>query len=379
MKKISLWILTVIICISLVSLYSLSGCRAEEPVEEEPVAEEPVEEEPAEEPVEEEPAEEPGEETVEEEEMEVSLEGMETGYVIPYLEGWFFFWEEAWKMMMDEYGVETSGVLTYWEPETELEGVRDMITKGVDAIVLTSTNPDPAQLACQEANNADIPIAVDSSSVAEGPGEPFLDITFDYYDMGELAGRKIAELELGTNVVHMAGIPGFAPTDDQDNALKDVAEETGAYELVATEYTEYSTEETIKLMRDLIQSGLEFDVVVACAQEAAEGAIEALSQEGLLDEKIVISVNGGPMDVANFEEGNLDYAIGQSPGFLALVTGSITLNYLQGIEPFSKEVRLPFQWLTPENYEEEMIPWEVDETWFPIAEHYAETGELVIE
>ncbi len=373
MKKISLWILTVIICTSLVGFYSLTGCA---PVEE-PVVEEPVE--PVEEPVD--PVEEPVEEPIEEpvEEPEISLEGMETGYVIPSLEGWFFHWENAWTMMMDEYGVDTSGVLTGWDPEEELSGVRDMIIRDVDAIVLTSTNPDPAQMACQEANDAGIPIAVDSSSVAEGPGEPFLDITFDYYDMGELAGNKIAELELGTKVIHMAGIPGFAPTEDQDDALKDVAEQTGAYELVATEYTSYATDETIRLMRDTIAAGVEFDVVVGCAQEAAEGAIEALRGEGMLDDVVVISVNAGPMDVANFEAGNLEYAIGQSPGLLALITGSITLNYLQGIEPFEQEVRLPFQWLSAEDYEEEIIPWEVDETWIPIAEHYALTGEMIIE
>lgn len=369
MKKVSLWVVIVMLCLSLLSAYSFAGCKAKTQtpvVEEETTAPAETEASTTTEAPEEKP-----EETV-------SLSDFETGYVIPSLEGWFKTWDTAWNMYMGKYGVTTSGTLTGWDAEKDLQGVRDMITKGVDAIVLTSTNPDPAQMACKEANDAGIPIAVDSSSVAEGPGKPFLDITFDYYDMGELAGNKVVELGLGTKVVHMAGIPGFAPTVDQDNALKDVAKSTGAYELVATEYSNYSMEEALKLMKDIIQSGKEFDVVVCACQEAASGTIEALRQEGLLGKKIVISVNGGPLDVENFESATLDYAIGQSPGLLALITGSLTLNYLQGIEPFSQKVRPPFQWLTPENYKDEMIPWEVDESWIPIAEDYAATGKLVL-
>jgi ribose transport system substrate-binding protein len=372
MKKISLWLMISVLCVSMVSVFALSGCRGdvvtaiEEAVEQIPEAVE-------------EAVEEVVEAVAEETTPEVSLEGMEIGYVIPYLEGWFFYWEAAWKMMMEKNGVATSGTFTYWEAEKDLSGVRDMITKGVDAIVLTSTNPDPAQMACKEANDAGIPIAVDSSSVADGPGEPFLDITFDYYAMGELAGQKIAELGLGTKVVYLSGIPGFAPSFELEDALRDVADETGAYEVVAVEYIYYSIEESITAMQALIQSGLEFDVVVGCSQEPAEGTIEVLRQEGMLGEKVVISVNGGTLDVANFEAGTLDYAVGQSPGFLALITATITMDYLQGIEPFSSVVRPPFQWLSADDYMEEMVPWAVDESWIPVAERYARTGEFVVD
>ncbi len=375
MKKISIWLVVSVLCIAIVGVFSL-GCRgildsALEQVSEDISA------------AVEEVAEDVGaavEEVVEEVAApDVSLEGMEIGYVIPYLEGWFFYWEAGWKMMMEEYGIKTSGTFTYWEAEKDLSGVRDMITKGVDAIVLTSTNPDPAQMACKEANDAGIPIAVDSSSVADGPGEPFLDITFDYYAMGELAGQKIAELGLGTKVVYLSGIPGFAPSFELEDALRDVADETGAYEVVAVEYIYYSIEETITAMQALIQSGLEFDVVVGCSQEPAEGTIEVLRQEGMLGEKVVISVNGGTLDVANFEAGTLDYAVGQSPGFLALITATVTMDYLQGIEPFSAVVRPPFQWLSADNYMDEMVPWEVDKSWIPIAERYARTGEFVVD
>ena len=308
-------------------------------------------------------------------EEEFAFDELTIGYVMPYLEGWFYYWDVGWNVIMDYYGVETTTILTYWEAEAELQAVRDFITLGVDAISLESANPDTASIAVKEANAAGIPIMIDSASLASG-GDVYLDISFDYGAIGKLGGEKIAELWPGSKVIHLAGIAGFLPTDAQDDALYATAEETGGYEMVGTEYTQYSMETALNTMRDIVQSGKEFDVVFATTQEAGEATIEAFKQAGILGEKIVLSVNYGPLDVENLAEGELDNCIGQSVGLHSMVAGAITLNHLQGIEPFSKVINMPFQWLTQENHAAEGIPWDVDDSWIPVAEKYAETGVL---
>jgi ABC-type sugar transport system substrate-binding protein len=305
----------------------------------------------------------------------IAFEDLKIGYVMPYLEGWFGYWDLGWNIIMDKYGVDTETILTYWDPEKELQAVRDFITMGVDAISIESGNPDTAQVMCQLANEAGIPILIDSSSLSPGPGKPFFDISFDYGAMGALAAEKITEMWPGAKVLHMAGIAGFAPTEDQDESLKAGAE-AGGYEFVGTEYTGYQIEDSKNILRDTIASGKEFDVILCGSQEIAEGSIEALKSADILDDVIVIVVNYGPLDIENFDQGELDYAIGQSVGLHAMVAAAVTLNYLQGIEPFSPVAHLPFQWLTPENHREEGITWAVDESWIPVAEKYAKTGIL---
>jgi len=346
MKRAIVWIIIVMLIVAFVGV----GCKKEEK-----------------------PAEVAAAETPEEEEFDFSA--LKIGYVMPYLEGWFGYWDQGWNLVMDKYGVDTETILTYWDPEAELQAVRDFITMGVDAISIESGNPDTAQVMCQLANDAGIPILIDSSGLAPGPGKPFFDISFDYGAMGELAAEKITDMWPGAKVLHMAGIAGFPPTEDQDASLKAGAE-AGGYEFVGTEYTGYQIEETKNILMDLLSAGKEIDVIVCGAQEMAEGSIEALKSFDMLDDVIVISVNYGPLDIENFEQGELDYAIGQSVGLHSMVAAAVTLNYLQGIEPFSPVAHLPFQWLTQETHYEDGITWDVDESWIPVAEKYALTGEL---
>lgn len=321
----------------------------------------------------EEPAEVAAAEAPAEEEFDFSA--LKIGYVMPYLEGWFGYWDQGWNIIMDKYGVDTETILTYWDPEAELQAVRDFITMGVDAISIESGNPDTAQVMCKLANDAGIPILIDSSSLSPGPGKPFFDISFDYGAMGALAAEKITEMWPGAKVLHMGGIAGFAPTEDQDMAIKAGAE-AGGYEYVGTEYAGYQIEDSKNILRDLISAGREIDVILCGSQEMAEGSIEALKSFDMLDEVIIISVNYGPLDIENFDQGELDYAIGQSVGLHSMVAAAVTLNYLQGIEPFAPVAHLPFQWLTPENHREEGITWDVDASWIDTAEKYAKTGIL---
>ena len=346
MKKVIIWLTIAMLIVAFIGV----GCKKEAEEKEVVKAEETVEE-------------------------GFAYGDLKIGYVMPYLQGWFGYWDQGWNIIMDNYGVDTETILTNWDPEAELQAVRDFITMGVDAISVESGNPDTAQVMCKLANDAGIPILIDSSSLAPGPGKPFFDISFDYRAMGALAAEKITEMWPGAKVLHMGGIAGFAPTEDQDMAIKAGAE-AGGYEYVGTEYAGYQIEDSKNILRDLISAGKEIDVILAGSQEMAEGSIEALKSFDMLDDVIVISVNYGPLDIENFEQGELDYAIGQSVGLHSMVAAAVTLNYLQGIEPFSTVAHLPFQWLTPENHEEEGITWDVDASWIDTAEKYAKTGLL---
>ena len=83
MKKISLWVVVAVLCLSLLGAYSLAGCKAETKTS---VAEETTAPAETEAPATTKDAEEKPEEAV-------SLSDFETGYVIPSLEGWFKIWD----------------------------------------------------------------------------------------------------------------------------------------------------------------------------------------------------------------------------------------------------------------------------------------------
>jgi ribose transport system substrate-binding protein len=307
---------------------------------------------------------------------EKALDEMTVGVVLPYFEGWFNYWNIGWNVVMNEYGIETQVVLTSWEPEREIQAVRDFVAKGVDAITITSGNPDAAQTCCQIANDGGVPIQICDTKVADGPGEPFSDVEFDWYNIGEKFGQNIARIWPGSKVVEMQGLAGFGPVELQKEGLRDFVAKEGGIELVHLEHiNDYGIETTLNTMRDIIQGGLDFDVVIGGAQEQTQGTIEALKAAGKLDEVVVVSGNGGPLDEENFAEGELEACISQPPGFHAMVAATVMIEFLKGNEP-PELTYTPTVWCMQDDWQETVIPWEVDESWVPVVENFIKTGKL---
>lgn len=306
---------------------------------------------------------------------EEAMEELRIGHVMPYLEGWFSYFDQGFRLVMDDQNIQVTQILTNWEPEAEIQAVRDLIGLGVDGISVTSGNPDASQTMCQIANEAGVPIQIVDSTVSEGPGAPFNVVEFDWYGVGVMFGEKIAENWPGAKVVELQGLAGFGVVESQVQAMRDVQQRTGAFELVQLEYTDYGIETSKNLLRDIIQSGKEFNVVVGGAQEMAEGAIQALEEAGMLDDVIVISGNGGVLDEANFAAGKLDAAISQPCGFHGIVTAISILEFLRGNPPLEL-VSTPIVWVTVDDWEQTLIPWDIDASWIPVAEEFIATGNL---
>jgi len=355
MKRSLIWVLIAVFAISLTLMGS--GCQpAAEPAAQEPAAEEPAEE------VAEEPAEE-------------ALTDVHIGNVMPYLEGWFTYFDQGFNIGLQQADVEVTQILTNWEPEAEIQAVRDLIALGVDAISVTSGNPDAAQTLCQVANEAGVPIQIVDTRQSEGPGEPFEIVEFDWYGVGVMFAEKIAENWPDAKVVQVQGLAGFSTVESQIEAMEKIENETGAFETVQLEYTDYGIETSKNIIRDLIQSGREFDVVVCGAQEMAEGTIQALEEANMLEDVIVISGNGGVLDETNFAAGKLDAAISQPCGLHGIISAISILEYLKGNPPLEL-VQTPIVWCTMEDWEDTLIPWDIDESWIPVAEEFVKTGEL---
>ncbi len=371
MKKTLIWILMAVFAVSF--SFAGAGCKTPEIVKEAVIDEikEAVEE--------------IGEaiEEAEEEAADTTFDGkpwseVKVGYVMPYLEGWFFYWDVGFKVPFAVNNIYTETILTNWDPEAELQGIRDFITKGYDAISLQTASPDVAQTAAQICNEAGVPLFIDNTDVAEGPGKAIADIEMDWVEIGRLFARGIRDNVYGAKVVEMQGAPGFPVVTKQENGMEEIlAEDPDAFTRVQIEYNaDYSTEVTFNALSAIIQSGTEFDVVIGGFQEATEASIEALKANDIsLDDIYIISGNGGPLDEANFEDGDLDAAVSEPVGFHAMLVAASILEYLATGDVLELQVS-PAVWVTKDDWKEKLIPWEVDASWLPVAEEFVRTGVL---
>ncbi|MCP4399706.1 MAG: sugar ABC transporter substrate-binding protein [bacterium] len=299
------------------------------------------------------------------------------GYVVPYEIGWFAYFIQGFELVAEKHGVKTIRVFNNYEPEREIKAVQDLITTGVDAINITSPSPDSAQYACQLANEANIPIQVTDSHAAPGPGKPFADVDFEWSKIYiSIVDSLRKEVSGPINLVSIQGFAGSGPVELGIQGMKEGIEQDAEIELASLQYADYRIDKAMSITQDLVQSGLDFNTIIGSCQEITEGAIQALMSENRdLNDVNIVTVNGGPMDVENFQKGYIDYGLSLSPGVEGMICAENLIAYLKG-EPYQENPRVPFTWVNRDTWEADLIPWDVDESWMPVVEEFVKTGEF---
>jgi len=369
MKKSLLWIVVLVLSISMVAAFSLYGCKAAA-AEEEVAA-------PAEEEIEEAaPSAEEEEEVAEEAQVEEDEELM-IGVVIPYEIGWFAAFHAGFEVVANKENVKINWQYHNYKADEELTAVQNLTILGVDAINVTSVTPESAEYSCRLANEAGIPIQITESGIAEGEGKPFADIDFNWFQIYDTVARELRAAEEGElKVLWLQGFLGTPPVIQGIQGFEDAIAELDDIKL-ATEPQDgqYATEPSLGITKAFVQGGLDFNVAIGACQEITEGIIQGLKEANIdLDSVVVVTVNGGPMDIENLKGGEIDYCMSLSPGLHGMICAQNLINKLKG-RTFQQKTYSPIVWCTQENWQEKLITWDVDEGWLPLVEEFVETGE----
>ena len=303
-------------------------------------------------------------------------EQLTVGVVIPYEIGWFTAFHEGFQKIGDREGVEIVFAYNNYVAEDETEAIQNLITQGVDAINVTSVTPASAEYSARLANEEDIPIQITESGIAAGSGKPFADVDFNWFEVYETVAEGLRnDLDGELKVLWIQGFAGSAPVEQGIQGFKDaIAGMDGVSLVTDVQYGEYNTQVTLDIVKALIQGGLEFNVAIGGSQEMAGGIIQALKEENIpLDDVTVVTVNGGPEDVQAFKDGELNFALSQSPGLHGMICAANLIAYMKG-ETYQTKIYSPIIWINEDNWEENLIPWGVDAAWFPVVDEFVKTG-----
>jgi len=264
-----------------------------------------------------------------------------------------------------------------YKADEETKAVENLITMGVDGINVTAATPESAEYSCRLANEAGIPIQVTESGVAEGKGKPFADIDFNWNEIYRYIARNLRnDIEGPISIINIQGFAGSPPVMQGIAGFEDEISKLDDMKLATdVQFGDYATDKSLAVMKTLIQSGLEFNVAVGSCQEITEGIIQALREENVpRDQVIVASVNGGPMDVENLKKGNMDYCLSQSPGLHGMICAANLIAKLKG-QTYQEKAYSPVIWVNLKTWEADLIPWDVDESWLPVVSEFIKTGQ----
>ena len=282
------------------------------------------------------------------------------GYIMPGPDPWYGYAKDGFLFAAEKNDVKVVVVNSDYDQEKELANIDDLLTQGVDGVNLFSFNPDGAQIAAQKANAVDIPLTIEMSALAPGPGEIVCDIEFDWSNLGVLIAEKIAEMWPGERVLEITGLIGQGPVDLYLAAFQERMKELGKNELVGIHPADYNREKAMNIMQNMLQSGEEFTVVHVGNEDMAMGVLQVLKDAGKLNNPIkVISNNGSPEGLEAIKKGDLAATISTSPGVEGLVCFEALYRHVKG-ETVPKQVMIPMLPIDQSNVNE-AVSWVVDD------------------
>jgi len=307
----------------------------------------------------------------------VFAKGKVIGVVIPYEIGWFTAFHQGFELATKAQGDKIVWAYHDYKAENETKAVENLIAQGVDALNVTSVTPQSAEYSCRLANEAKIPIQITESGIAAGKGKPFADIDFNWFDVYKTVAQGMRkDIKGDMNVLWLQGFAGTPPVMQGIQGFKDeIAKLKGIKLATEVQDGKYAVKDSLDLTKTLVQGGLKFNVAIGACQEISEGIIQALAEEKVSRSAVtVITVNGGPLDIENFKKGKLDYCLSLSPGLHGMICATNLLAYMNK-QTYQKKTYSPIVWTTKDNWQQKLIPWDMDEGWVPVVNEFIKTGQ----
>lgn len=322
MKKI---ITIILICVSLVAVYTLSGCTTEEPQTEENTTEES---ETAEEEV--------AEEEAAEEETADASEPWEIALIMPDMVNpfWLSNIEGA-----EEAAAEVGAVVTNYAPmrpynvDDQVRIMEDLVGKGIDGIVLHAADSDGLVRGIEYANEHDVPVSVINTRV--NGGEQVCFIGYDMVAAMEDVTRTVLDYIGGAgNVVLINGTPGTSSGYDRMLGMEQACSEYPDVTVLAEENGDYQRSVTMAIMETLLVRYDEIDAVICANDDMALGALAAIEAAGRTDDEIVLSGYDANMDMLSLmaSAGTVYLTVDQDPWSHAGNGVRTLVDYLEGRE-----------------------------------------------
>jgi len=217
------------------------------------------------------------------------------------------------------YDVELTvqGPQTHADALAQLEQMENMISRGVDAIVIVPSSSEALAPALLKAEEAGIPVInldtkFNQETLANAGVSPIPFIGTDNY-VGALDAGKLALELLGGEgqVAILEGISGQQNTYDRKNGFIDGME--NKLEVVATQTADWEVEKGYNAAQNIMQANPELDLIFGSNDGMAIGAYRAILEAGKEDEIFVIGYDAVPAALESVKEGELYATIAQFP------------------------------------------------------------------
>ena len=338
MKKSLLWLLVVAISLSMIAVFSITGCKEAAPAAEEEAV--PAEEEVAEEttPAEEEPAEEEATEEVTEEKFIVAFSTLQTADPanMQRIQGMETFFKEE--------GVEFEVASADIDINKQMADIEGFISKKVDAIIIQALDSVALGSVVADANKAGIPVILDDISV-EGC-EYFAFVHSDHYKVGVIPAEEMVKRMNEEGKVVYLHYPMITSCRDREAGWDAVFSQYPDIEVVDRKLAGTS-DTNIAAVEDFLQAYPDLKGICCVNDQVALDALGVVEEKGKEGQVMIIGGSGIPDAVEKIKAGSAFIATADQQGELeGKVCAEMALAAIRGEEISLKEIVIPVKLIT---------------------------------
>lgn len=246
-----------------------------------------------------------------------------------------------------EAGVELITVDAERSALKQVEQIESFIAQKVDAIIMNPCEVEASSPAVAKALAANIPIINVNS---ETSAKPSAFVGSDDVESARIAMKFIADKLGGKgNIVMMHGYMGQAAQLKREQGAREVLKQYPNLKLLAHQTGEWDRAKAMALMENWIQSfGPQINAVFAQNDEMGLGAVKALTDAGLKDKVVVVSIDAIPDALQAVKKGTLDATVFQNAEQQGAKAIDTAIKAAKG-QPYDKQTLIPFQLVTKAN------------------------------
>ncbi|MGB7602821.1 MAG: substrate-binding domain-containing protein, partial [Candidatus Sulfotelmatobacter sp.] len=192
----------------------------------------------------------------------------------------------------EKYGIKTVVLDAAGRPAKQISGIEDLVTRHVDAILISTYFSEAITPAVREANQAGIPIIVLSSGLS-GNVDWACHLSVDTLASARTAGQYFVDRLKGRgNVIQIEGSPGSTVNRNRGKGWHEVIDKVPGIKVIGQVMAEYDRAKALKGMEDMLQAHPKIDAVYAHSEDMALGAIQAIKEAGRQKEMFVTGYDG---------------------------------------------------------------------------------------
>lgn len=277
----------------------------------------------------------------------VDLKGMKIGYVTPSMNAPYYqALNASIKANVEKNGMIFLSADGQNDINKQVAATEDLITKGVDALLLNPKDPDALVGVTNAAAAAGIPVFIIDSSIS--PKANYVTtIQSNNHANGALAGEWLAK-KFGSKEMNIALLSGNAGNPvgrtRKQGLLDGITEEQlrslGYINLnVKTRaYTEWSYAGGLKAMEDILVAHPDVNVVITESDVCVLGAIKAIKQAGKTDDILIVAGADGQKEAIKYIMDTDFYGCTamNSPVQIGKNAVQYAIEYINGKRDFSK-------------------------------------------